>query len=124
MMMATCIESGAPRGLDDGLDMLEVAQQGFFPDRCNAVLRSRSTGLERLGAHYIARFLELARVSAQIAVADVEQGFEFVEGELLVHGERTHDAEADPLVNQAIDSRIIIPTRRRGHGHGLCGCLA
>src|SRR3984957_12834429 len=124
MMIATCIESDTPRGLDDCLDMLQVAQQGLLPDRCNAVLRSRSAGLEGLCAHDIARFLELARVSAQIAVADVEQGFEFIEGELLVHGERTHDAEADALVNQAVESGIFVPMRRTRHGHGFRGYLA
>src|SRR6202043_464662 len=45
MMIATCTGLGAPRRLDDRLDMFEVAQQCLFPGRRNAVLRLRSAGL-------------------------------------------------------------------------------
>jgi len=83
------------------------------------VLRFRSAGLEGLRAYDVARLFELARMSAQIAVAHVEQGLEFVEGEPLVHGQRAHDAEAYAFVNQAIESRILIPVRRARHGSGF-----
>src|SRR5579863_10426251 len=107
MMIATCMASSAPGCLDNGLDMLEVAQQCPLSDRCNAVLGLRSSVLEGLRAHHIARFFELASVRAQVAVAHVEQGLELVEAQLLVHGKGTHDAEPHPLVDEAVESRIL-----------------
>src|SRR5260370_23954721 len=104
--------------------MLQIAQQGLLPDRRDAVFRLRSAGFEGLRAYDIARFFELARMGAQIAVAHVEQGLEFVEGEPFIHGERTHDAETHPLVKQAIESRIFVSMRRTRHRRRVRRCLA
>src|SRR3984957_17941207 len=67
MMIATCMTLRAPRGFDDGLDVLEIAQQGFLPLLGDPVLRFRPAGLEGFRAHHVARFLEFARMSAQVA---------------------------------------------------------
>ncbi len=96
--------------------MLQIAQQRLLPDRRDAVFRFRPAGFEGLRAYHIARLFELAGMGAQIAVAHVEQGLEFVEGEPLVHGQRTHDAEAHSFVNQTVESRILVPMRRTRHG--------
>ena len=48
-------------------------------------------------------FLELAGVDAEVAVCGFEHAFEIVEAEGIVGGEGADDAEAYPLVNQAIE---------------------
>ena len=52
---------------------------------------------------------------AEIAVARVEQGLEFVEGQLIVHRESAHDAEPHPLVDQAVESGAV------AHARGVAG---
>src|SRR5271163_2698232 len=59
MMIATCMgRLNSPRRLDDGLDMLEITQQGLFSNLRDAIVGFRSAAFERLLAHDIARFLE------------------------------------------------------------------
>src|SRR3984957_3141963 len=121
MIIATCTGSTSPRRLDNRLDVLEVAQQGLLADRRNVVFRPRSARLEGFRAHHIAGFFELAGMGAQVAVAHVEQRLEFVECQLLVHGQCTHDAEAHPFVYQAIETRVLIGMRRPRPSRGFCG---
>ncbi len=59
--------------------------------------------VERLVAGDVLRVLELARVHAQVAVGRVQQALQIVERQPLVHRQRADDAEAQALVNQAIE---------------------
>src|SRR5258708_36863371 len=102
--------------------MLQIAQQGLLPDRSDAVFRLRPAGFEGLRADHIARFFELARMGAQVAVAPIEQGLELVEGEPFIHRQGTHDAETHPLVNQAIESRIFVSMPRSRAGPPTLPC--
>src|ERR1700683_2201517 len=104
MMIATCIVQkaalDAPCRLDDRLDVFEVAQQSLSPENRDAVNRFRPPRLERFAARDVARLFELARMRTQIAVARIEQRFEFVEGKLIVYRQRAHNAEAHPLIDE------------------------
>src|SRR5579859_3461007 len=115
MMIATCI-SVPPGRFDDRLDMLQVAQQSLPADLSDAVARFGAPRLEGLRAGDVTRFFELARMSAQIAVADVEQRFQFVEGEFFVRRESAHDAETYALVDEAVQSPILVHFLRPGSG--------
>src|SRR5271156_4100412 len=115
MMIATCMRAGsalgAPRGFDHRLDMLEVAQQRLAADGGNAIDGLGSTRLERLRAFDVAGFLQLARVRSQVAVACVEKCLELIEGQLIIHRDSAHDAQPNPLVDQAIEPAIGIHAR-------------
>src|SRR5262245_4667400 len=80
----------APGRLDHGFDMVEVAMQRIAADGGDPIHRARTTIFERFRAGHVARFLELARVRAQVAVADVEQALELRESQLLAHRQRAH----------------------------------
>src|SRR5262249_3451540 len=113
------------RRFDDSLDVLEVAVQRLAADRRQAIFGLRPAPLEGLGAGDVAGLLELARVRAEIAVADLEQRLRLVEGQLPVARQRAHDAEAPPLVDQPVESGILGGAGYGGHGeglrHGMCG---
>ena len=67
----------------------------------------------------VAGLFEFAGMRPQVAVAHVEQGFQFVERELFVGGEGTHDAEAHPLVDQPIEAAIVRNARYARHRRRL-----
>src|SRR5881394_49637 len=117
MMIATCREvlcfiklnlkkkSVSPRagGADQRFHVVEIALQRAPAMRGEAILGLGHAPGERLHAGHVLRFLELARVHAQVAVGRVEQAFELVERETLIHGERADDREAHALVDQPIE---------------------
>src|SRR5690242_20434219 len=117
MMIATCIgvaesfvlqskwvknfaTSGPARRLDHRFDVLEVAMQRFASRGGDAVLGLRAAALERFRALDVTRFLELARVRREVAVAHIEERLQLVEGEAFVDREGAHDAEAHALVDE------------------------
>src|SRR5260370_42349824 len=118
MMIATCI-SVPPGCFDDCLDMLQVPQQSLSADLSDAVARLGAPRFEGLRAGDVTRFFELARMGAQVAVADIEQRFQFVEGEFFVGRESAHDAESHALVDQAVQSTVLARSMRSGDGFGL-----
>src|SRR6185312_12151368 len=82
MMIATCrviARSRSPRRLDDRLDMLEIAVERLAAHGRQPVLRLRPPSGEGFGALDVACLLELARMGAQVAVADIEQRLQLVE---------------------------------------------
>src|ERR1700675_3689483 len=117
-MIATCI-SVPPGRLDDRFDMLQIPQQRLSADLRDAVAGFWTPRFERLRAGDVTRFLEFAGMGAQVAVADIEQRFQFVEGEFFVGREGAHDAEAHALVDQAVESAVLVRSMRSGDGFGL-----
>ena len=63
----------------------------------------RHTAFKCLGAGDVIRALELPGVNAQIAVGRAQECLELIEAEDIVYGERTHDTEAQPFVDEAIE---------------------
>src|ERR1700726_179186 len=118
IMIATCI-SVPPGRLDDRFDMLQVLEQRLSADLSDAVAGFWTPRFEGLRARDVTRFLELAGMGAQVAVADIEQRFQFVEGEFVVRRERAHDAEAHAFVDQAVESAVLVDSLRSGDGFGL-----
>src|SRR5260221_1653034 len=118
MMIATCI-SVPPGRLDDRFDMLQVLEQRLSADLSDAVAGLGTPRFEGLRAGDVTRFLELAGMGAQVAVADIEQRFQFVEGEFFVGRESAHDAEAHALVDQAVESAVLVRSVRSRDGFGL-----
>src|SRR5216110_916240 len=90
-------------GVNQRFHVIQVALQRAPPGGGEAILGLRNPPLERLGARDVLRFLEPARVYAQVAVRGLEQGLELVEAQRIVHGERAHDAEGYPLVDQPVE---------------------
>src|SRR5205814_3453157 len=79
-------------GVNQGFHVVQVALQGAPPGGRKPVLGLGNSALERLGARDVLRLLEPTRVDAQVAVRGLEQGFELVEAQRIVHRERAHDA--------------------------------
>src|SRR5579863_6752651 len=75
--------------------------------------------VEGLQAADVLGFLELARVGAQVAVADIEQGLELAEGKLVAYRERAHDPEPHPLVDEPVEAGVFRPLAAAGHDRGL-----
>src|ERR1700735_2759638 len=94
--------SAAAGGLDDRLDVVEVAVEGRAPRGAQAIDGLGTAAIEGLEAGDVLGLFELARMRTQIAVADVEEGFQLAESQLLAHRERTHDAQAHALIDQPI----------------------
>src|SRR5690606_40507389 len=99
--------------LDDGFHMIEIAVERIAAALSHSVYGLRAAILERLRAREIARLFQLACVSAQVAVADVEQRLELAERELVAHRERAHDSEAHTFVYQPIELGIFRTSRSR-----------
>ena len=62
--------------MDDLLHLIEVPLEGFSTSRGNSILRARDSSFETLGADYVVRVLQLARVDAEIAVGCLQQALE------------------------------------------------
>ena len=81
---------------------------------------ARDAAFEEFDAGNVVGFLELAGVNTEVAVGGFEDALEIVETERFVGGESADDAEADPLVNEAIEFGefgslgwvVIVGTRR------------
>ena len=97
------MRSAFARGADERLHVIKVALEGAPAGRRQAVLGLRQAAIERFRAMDILGFFELARVHAKVAVGGLEQGFQLVEGERAIDGERADNAEADALVDEAVE---------------------
>src|SRR5205809_719749 len=102
---------------DQGFHVVEVALQRAAAQRRQPVLGLGDPARERFATGDVLRLLELACVHAQIAVRRLEEGFQLVERQRVVARQRTHDAEAHSLVDQAVQlggaQRALAPQRRR-----------
>src|SRR5579872_7099696 len=96
--------------------MIEIALQRFATRSGEAVFRLRQTPIERLRAHDVVGFFQLARVDTQVAVGGLQHRFQFVEGQRTVYGQRADDPEAHTLVNQPIEIGGYGFFRRRRDG--------
>src|SRR6266446_3476579 len=90
-------------GVNQRFHVVQVALQRAPPGGGEPILGLRYPPLERLAAGDVLRLLEPARVHAQVAVRGLEQRLELVEAQRIVHGERAHDAEPDPLVDEPVE---------------------
>jgi len=68
-----------------------------------AVLGAGDAGFEKFVAGDVFGFFEFAGVDAEVAVGGFEDALEVVEAERIVGGEGADDAEADALVDEAIE---------------------
>src|ERR1041385_7599439 len=98
-------------GPDDAFHVGEILLQRLAADGGETVLGARHPSLERFQAFEVAGLFEATGVHAEVAVGGADQVLELVEGERLGHGERAHDRQPDPLVDEAVE-------RERGPGGG------
>ena len=73
-------------------------------------LESLGKALGEMGANIYATGgtkarLQAAGVDAQVSVRRLQQTFQFVERQSIVHRERADDAEPEPLVNQPVERK-------------------
>ena len=87
------------------LHLVEVLGEGAAAGGGQAVFGARDAPLKKLDAGDVLRFLEFAGVNAEIAVGGFEDALEVVEAERIVGREGADDAEANALVNQAVEFR-------------------
>jgi hypothetical protein len=88
---------------DPFLHLIEVFGEGAAAGRGEAIFGAGDAAFEELYAGNVLGFFELAGVDAEIAVGGFEHALKVVEAEGIVSGEGADDAEADALVNQAIE---------------------
>src|SRR5215471_7939907 len=97
--------------------VIKVTLQGFASCSCQAILRLGRAALEGFCANDVVRLFQFSRVHTQIAIGCFQKSLEFVERERAIHRKRANDAEADVLVNQAVEIRW--GRFARGIAHGL-----
>ena len=85
--------------------MIEIFFEGFASGGGEAVFGAGDASFKKLGAADVVGFLKFAGVDAEIPVSGFEQALEIVEAERIVDGESADNAEAETLVNQAIELR-------------------
>src|SRR5215207_9882648 len=83
--------------------VVEIPFQRATSAHRNAVFGLRNAALERFRALYVIRFLELPSMDAQVPVGCLHELLQIVEAHRFVHGERAENAEAQSLVNEAIE---------------------
>src|SRR5436190_1753942 len=98
------VRSAFPRGANERLHVIQITLERATPGGSQGVARPGYPPLEAFVARDVVRFLELARVDAEVAIRGLHQPLEVVEAQRVVHGERAHDAEAQPLVNQPVEA--------------------
>src|SRR5581483_1396815 len=92
-------------GANKRFHMIEIALQSPTTGCRQTILGMRQPAAEGLFTTDVAGFLELAGVDAQVAVGCAHELFQFIEAQHLIHGQRTHDPEAQTLVNDAVERR-------------------
>src|SRR5688572_12541732 len=88
---------------DQRFHVVEVVVERGAPGPGETVLRARCPLDEGLLAADEACFLQATRVDAEVAVRDLEKVLELGEGQSWNASERAHDAEADALVDDAVE---------------------
>jgi hypothetical protein len=96
-------KSGFAGHADPFLHLIEIFGEGAAAGGGEAVLSAGDAAFEKLYARDVLGFLELAGVDAEVAVGGFEDTLEVVEAEGIVGGKGADDAEADTLVNEAIE---------------------
>jgi len=97
---------------DPFLHLIEIFGEGAAAGGGQAIFGARDSSLEKFDAGNVLRLFELSGVDAQVAVGGFEDAFEIVEAERIVGGKGADDAEADALVNQAIEFGKFRSVRR------------
>jgi hypothetical protein len=100
--------------------LIEIFGEGTAAGRGQAVFGARDAAFEKFYAGNVLRFFELAGVDTEVAVRGFEHALEIIEAERVVGGEGTDDAEADALMNEAIQFWEF----RSAGGKMLAGLLA
>ena len=83
--------------------LVEVLGESAAAGGGQAVFGAGYASFKKLHAGNVLGFFELAGVHAEVAVGGFEHALKVVEAERIVGGEGADDAEADALVNQAIE---------------------
>ena len=83
--------------------LIEIFREGAAAGGGQAVLGAGDAGFEIFQAGNVVGFFEFAGVDAEVAVGGFENAFEVFEAEALVGGEGADDAEADALVDKAVE---------------------
>src|ERR1700757_138559 len=83
--------SAFTRGANQSLHVIEVALQSATARSRQPIFRLGQPAIERFCANDIVAFFELAGVHAEVAVGRLEHGFQLVESERTVHGQRAYD---------------------------------
>ena len=99
--------------------MIEILLQRAASRGGQRVLRPRHASRERLLAREVARFLELARVDADVAVGRLQDRFQLVERQRRIDGQRADDRQARLLVDDAVEVGDL-----RLDGAGARGCTS
>src|SRR5215467_3470 len=88
---------------DPFLHLIEVLGEGAAAGGGEAVFGARDASFEKFYAGNVLGLFELAGVDAQVAVGGFQDTLEVVEAQGFVGGESADDAEADALVDEAIE---------------------
>ena len=88
---------------DPFFHLVEVFGEGAAAGGGQAIFGAGDAAFEKFYAGNVLGFFEFAGVDAEIAVSGFEHAFEVVEAEGIVGGEGADDAEADALVDEAIE---------------------
>jgi hypothetical protein len=83
--------------------LIEIFGEGAASGGGEAVFGAGDAAFEKLYAGNVLGFFEFAGVDAEVAVGGFEDALEVVEAEGIVGGEGADDAEADALVDQAVE---------------------
>ena len=88
---------------NEGFHVRQIPFECLTSGRREPVLGTWDPTVEAFLAGEIVGVFELSRVHRQVAVGGIEECFELVKREHVVHGECTHDGESHTLVNEAIE---------------------
>src|SRR5215469_13026104 len=104
--------------------MVEVALERAPPGRSQPIVGLGEPSFEVFIAGNVTRFLELARVNAEVSVGRAQQSFEVIEAERLIHRQRADDPKPHPLVDQPVQIGAKLSgaspwTSRRSRGSRL-----
>ena len=102
-----------PSNADPLFHLIEIFGQGSSAGGGQAIFGARNASFKKLDAGNVLGLLELAGVHAEIAVGGLEHALKVVEAQRIVGCERTDDAEANALMNQAIEFGEFGSARRR-----------
>ena len=101
---------------DELLHLIQISLQRFAARWGEAIFGAGDASLKKLVAAEVAGGLQLLGVHAEVAVGSPEHAFQIVETQGVVDGEGADDAQAQALVNQAIELGQLAGWARRAGG--------
>ena len=86
--------------------MIEVFLERAASGGRQLVVGARRAAREGLGARHVSRFLEFARVDAEVAVRRIERRFQIGKRQFFAGGEGADDAPRDSATSRTADALV------------------